>query len=77
MSYNQSRIHLNVHFIIIALVVSAEWSVLPVGAVAVAKFPHKMVGSKLEGLRQDTKVWSQGLVGQKLAAIPCCPVMSV
>ena len=38
-------------------------------AVAVAKFRHKMVGSKVEGLRQDTKVWSQGLVGQKRRAL--------
>ena len=60
----------NVHFIIITLVVSTKWSVLPVAAAAVAKFTHKMVGSKVEGLRQDTKVWSQGLVGQKLATIP-------
>ena len=38
-------------------------------AVAVAKFRHKMVSSKVGGLRQDTKVWSQGLVGQKRCAL--------
>ena len=41
-----------------------------VAAAAVAKFPHKMVGSKLEALRQDTKVWSQGLVGQMCGTLP-------
>ena len=43
-----------------------------VAAAAVAKFPHKMVGSKVKGLRQDTKVWSQGLVGQNMLLSQLC-----